>query len=120
MPLPTNLTCNAINASALQERADCSRELSAAELASITTAPRAVDFGKVSTARAATAYFTVTNPLAACIHVALDLVRVPELAGSGPLAQVRGAQRCVASVRRCTVIQQRMYTFHAPIPCCAT
>ncbi|KAI8473771.1 MAG: hypothetical protein J3K34DRAFT_497953 [Monoraphidium minutum] len=70
------------------ERAACTMELTPAELASLQVAPRTVDFGKVSTAAPGAAFFVVTNALRRPLHVALDLGRLPELAGSGPLAQV--------------------------------
>ena len=51
-------------------------------------APRTVEFGKVSTAQPALSHFVVTNTLHRALHIALDLSRVPELAGSAPLEQV--------------------------------
>lgn len=54
----------------------------------LQVAPRTVDFGKVSTAQPAQSHFVITNTLHRPLHVALDLSRVPELAGSAPLAQV--------------------------------
>lgn len=71
-----------------QERAECSAELSPRSLSAIRIAPRTLDFGRVSTASPAAASLVVTNDLASAVHVALDLSRVPELAGSSQLAQV--------------------------------
>jgi hypothetical protein len=72
----------------LQERAECSAELSAAQLSKIVVGPRCIDFGKASPALPSSQCFVVTNHLNAAIHVVLDLCGIEGLSCSSPAAQV--------------------------------
>lgn len=69
--------------------------------------PKLIDFGKVSTAQPAVAHFVITNMLRRAMHVALDLARVPELAGTTPLSQVvpAGSTAKFPMVLRCRDIR---------------
>jgi hypothetical protein len=72
----------------LQERAECSAELSAAQLSKVVVGPRCIDFGKASPALPSSQHFVVTNHLNTAIHVVLDLCGVEGLSCSIPAAQV--------------------------------
>lgn len=81
-------TCLVPSVACLQERTACSAPLTLEQLSSLTVAPRQLDFGKLSPAAPGQQPFLVTNPLAAPIHVVLNLATVEGLSCCGPCSQV--------------------------------
>jgi hypothetical protein len=71
-----------------QERAACSTALSSDQLSSLTTAPRQLDFGKLSPASPGQQPFLITNPLASPIHVVVNVSAIEGLSCAGPCSQV--------------------------------
>jgi hypothetical protein len=55
-----------------QELSECGVELSQAQLAKVSVAPKALDFGHISMAATASAALVVSNGLPTAVHVALD------------------------------------------------
>jgi hypothetical protein len=72
----------------LQERTACSSPLTPEQLSSLTVAPRQLDFGKLSPASPGQQCLLVTNPLAAPIHIVLNLSAIEGLSCNGPCSQV--------------------------------
>jgi hypothetical protein len=90
-----------------QERAETSMALSAEHLSKLVVSPRQLDFGKVSPALPAMAWWVITNTLGTAIHVVLDLHNVQELTCSTPSQVIPpGATAKFELVLRCQDIQQ--------------